>query len=138
MKTCKLPQGTKLQKCPHGAGLFATKVFRSGETIGVISGGTITTDGRKASMLAITVPVAKVPSWWVSSEDEERDWSTYLDHSKKPNARIIFDHFNLDKPTAPVIAIKEMKPAEEIFIDYNEYGDRCYKAPRYQHTYYHA
>jgi hypothetical protein len=131
MENVKCPDGIAERKCIHGYGLFATKIFKNGDLIGVISGGKVTIKGSEASMLALRLPIGGVPIWWISSEDEDRDWSTYLDHDNKPNARIIFDNFKVEKPEAPVVALKDIEPNEEIFLNYHDYGDRLYKHKRY-------
>jgi hypothetical protein len=131
-KNVTCPDGVTVKKCPHGHGLFATKSFKKADLIGVISGGRITMKGSEASMLSLRLP-GKVPMWWIAESDEV-DWSTYLDHDNKPNARILFNGFKIESPEANVVALRDIEYDEEIFLNYHDYGDKLYKHERYYHA----
>ena len=124
------PNGTKIKKCPHGYGLFATKNFRKGQLISNISGGKIVKNSSDASMFALKIPSKKM--WWDEINPAKPEWDSFIDHNKEPNAEILFKKFNPKKPEAKLIAIANIKINDEIAINYWKYGDRLYKSKRYK------
>lgn len=114
-----------IKKCPHGRGIFAKKDFNKNDIIGILVGGMPKKkEDLKFPKYALHIPNTDL--YW-DDENSTLHWSDYLDHSKNPNALIDFKNFNVKKPSAKLIALKDIKANEEIFIDYYFYGDKLDK-----------
>lgn len=124
------PKGIGIKKCKHGHGIFAEKNFKVGQRIAFIVGGKTVTRTSKASMFALKVPRKKL--WWDEIDSSCPEWDSFLDHSSKANARIVFTRFNPGKPKARLIAINPIAKNEEVTINYREYGDRLYKGRQHK------
>ena len=63
-------------------------------------------------------PDGKDLFWDEASEDADEYWSNFLDHSDSPNVRFIID---LEGRSARLLAVREVRSGEELFLDYKEY-----------------
>lgn len=95
-----------IKPCTHGRGLFASRLIKSGETITKFRGKKIDYSGVLRKRL-IDNPLQIGPETYV----DIRQPAVIANHSCDPNAGI--------KEDSVLIAIKDIKPGEEICYDYS-------------------
>ena len=125
MSVIGLDGALEVRDCPHGKGVFAITSFRTGETIQSFSNIVITTNPssppwkRWALIIGRTQDGAEL-FWDEEPVGSSNYWSNFLDHDESPNVRFLID---LKKKTAKLVAIREIKSGEELFINYKEYNE---------------
>ncbi len=111
----------KVGPAKHGQGLFATKRFRPGETIGEVT-GTIYTDPDYGSNYCVDL-----------GDDgslEPGEPFRFLNHCCEPNAKLFLvyeDDTPVEERTVFLDALKNIQPGAEILIDYEWPADAAMK-----------
>ena len=122
------PRGIELKRCKHGRGVFAAKNFGAGGVIGVLRDAVIRS-ARKAPMCSLKI--SRFRNVWLGHALEEgHQWDCFLDHSDRPNAKLVIGSFASLKEV-PLVAVSGIRKGQEILIDYRSYGDRLYKDRRF-------
>ncbi len=106
----------EVRNCPHGLGAFVTRAYAQGEIIATISGGTLTS---KPLDLKHSLEMLHGVWWDAFSKDQDGYWSNFIDHSSSPNCDFI--DFDQTIPSAKIVALREIAPGEELYLDYDRF-----------------
>lgn len=112
--------GLSVRKTQIGQGVFATKTFRKGQSIGAMQGQIITGDDYDpAYVVDITGGVFDPAAPW-----------RYLNHCCEPNAQLFEEEATARKPPSiVVVALKTVRRGDQVTIDYgwpaDEFSLRC-------------
>ena len=103
--------------CPHGRGVFALRDFKQNETIAVAVGGEFVEHPKSTRGFALRLGDAMY--WDEAPEDAPGYWSNFLDHSAEASCRFV--DFDPKLPGARLVAIRDIKAGQEMFLNYRDY-----------------
>jgi SET domain-containing protein len=97
----------------HGKGCFATQAFYRRHKIAEYAGETISNAEARRRSHRKTLRICEVNRRWSLDGSRGGNGTHYINHSCRPNAfmQILYDHILF-------IALRDIKPGEEITIDY--------------------
>ena len=101
-----------------GRGLFARIPIKKGETIGAYTGEILTDEEANSEPYVDSDYILWVcADCNILGEGPQANYTRYINHSSKPNGRIVA---STRWKKARIEAIKAIKAGQEIFIDYGE------------------
>jgi SET domain-containing protein len=109
-----LAPGLSILKSPiQGKGCFATSSFHKRHKIAEYTGERITTAEAKRRAHRTKLRICAINNRWSLDGSRGGNGTHYINHSCQPNAfmQILYDHILF-------IALRDIKPGEEITIDY--------------------
>lgn len=111
-----------------GLGLYTKHHLFKGDTIGYYTGTIITDEDAESPKYIDSKYLLYVcKDWWICGEGKKANYTRYINHSSKPNARLIV---SARWKTARFVAIKSIPAGTEIFFDYGrDYWDNVDFAP---------
>jgi SET domain-containing protein len=102
-----------------GLGLFAKEKIHKGDTIGYYTGRILTDAQTERKPYVDSHYILWVcKDYNILGEGREANYTRYINHSDRPNARLVV---STRWKTARFEALKKIKPGEEIFFDYGPY-----------------
>jgi len=110
----KLAPGLTIKQSPiHGKGCFATASFQARRKIAEYSGERITNAEANRRAHRKTLRICAINNRWSLDGSRGGNGTHYINHSCAPNAfmKILYKHILF-------IALRDIKPGEEITIDY--------------------
>ena len=112
-----VPGVVEVRNCPHGRGVFALRDFDEGATVAMVIGGEFT--GRPKSTKGYALRIGEDLYWDEAPADAPGFWSNFLDHGRDPNCRFL--DFDPNLPGAKLVATREIRKGDEMFLNYAEY-----------------
>ena len=108
----------EVRPCAHGKGLFASKDIPTDMVIWRFDDVKFTANPTSPKERRHALQVGDHEYWDEAPEGSPDYWSNFIDHSRDPNARFVFD---MENKRAWFKATRPIKTDEEIFIKYDDY-----------------
>lgn len=112
-----------------GKGVFTRVNIKKNEHIGYYTGKILNAKQIERKPYSDSLFILQVTKdYYILGEGKDSSFTSYINHSDKPNARLVV---STRWKTARIVALKNIKKGEEIFYDYsNEYWDNLGKKPK--------
>jgi len=112
-----------------GKGLFTKQTLYKGDTIGYYTGTIITDDDAESPKYIDSKYLLYIcKDWWICGEGKKSNYTRFINHSKKPNARLVT---SVRWKTARFEALRTIAAGSEIFFDYGkDYWDNVDFSPK--------
>jgi hypothetical protein len=112
-----VPGILEVRECNHGRGVFALKNFNEGELVARVVGGEFVSHPKSKKGYALRI--GDELYWDEAGMDDPGYWSNFLDHNSDANCRFV--DFELSPPSARLVATRQIRMGDEIFLNYRHY-----------------